>query len=315
MNQFKQILIIVILTISNYNYSFANDSLAFVNHFSKLLINQKSKKLEKLIFTVNDYERYSKNIGQDANEKELKNWERDIHEIINSTYECISEIKKQSDYVGDFKFYDFQLTPDFETITNRKGDTLSIIKKYRLRIIFEKGVFFYPIDTKLIEAFNSFWLIDELKWGDRIIPPPKKIMDNKKNKFYVVFSYNYGQILLDSRINKVFLNNYENPNYYTTKLKLTKNDKNRINKMLVALDYKNLPQDPNCDYGGFEPSPSCDIFRICLNETEYYKKYCCSDDLTIATKFNELGNLLKEIIENKKAYKRKKAKARMFIAI
>lgn len=314
MKQLMQILIIIILTISNYNHSFANDTFAFVNHFSKLLLNQKNNKLEKLIFTVNDYERYSKNIGQDADARELKNWERDIHEIINSSNECISEIKKQSAYLGELKLYDFHFTPNFEAITNRGGDTLSIVKRYKLTIIFEKGVNFFSIETEVINAFNSFWLLDELEWGDKITPSTRKKNDNKKDNFYVIFSYNYGQILLDSRVNKVYLNNDKNPNFYTSNIKLTKEEINRIKKKLEETEFIELPVKVISNQEIYKNN-SCDNYRICVNGIEYHKLYCYSDNLDLQKKYGEVGNLLKEIIERKKAYKRKKNKARMFYMI
>jgi hypothetical protein len=254
-------------------------------------------------------------IGDEVDNDELLDWEKDIENINSSLLNGFGEIRTLSRRLGKLDYYSHNLIPNFQVETNKNGDTIYVTKIYRFELLFEKGISFYKFSSDVINIDNSFFLIDELRWHDRTAISSQNAINIDLQEPYIVFSYNYGQILFDSRENLVYLNNNENPDYFVTKLKLTKHDKKQIFNKLTNVDFFKSPQNIDDCTNYIEPSPSCDVYRVNVDGIEYVKRYCCSSNEIMRKNFNELGQLLRELIESKKSYKKTREKAKMFIAI
>lgn len=237
MNYIIRLHIFLIIIVLRLNSLLANDSIVFIQKLTQTIITQDSSAINGLILSSSDYLDLAGLIGDKVDNDDLLDWENNIKGITESFLDGFNEIQILSRRLGKLDYYSHNLTPNFQTETNKNEDTIYLTKIYELELIFEKGISFYKFSTEVINIDKSFYLTDELRWKEGVSISNQNILENTTQNPYILFSYNYGQILYDSRDDIIYLNNKENPDYFISKLKLTKQEKKEIFSKLASMDF------------------------------------------------------------------------------
>ena len=315
MKSFPKPLVLPIILIVCSNDLLANDSTQFVNSLAERLLLRDSSKLEGFLFPSDEYLKYLRSLEEEFDEDEelnhLKNHNLNIKKSIT---EVLRELDWKTDIIGRFELYDFKLTPRFDVNRDTNGDTLFVHEQYQLELILVKGVVFFSIETQVLRALDSFYLIHDLTWKGWLHNSNRKKVANHKTDFYMIFSYFYGQILYDSRDHQVYVQHSGEPAYYQAKLKFDNKEKNAIIEKLKEINFYGSPGQMRCE-NFLTSSPSCDIYRVYSHGFEYLTSYCCTEDKALKMKFDELGQLIRKSIAAKKSFQKIRKKAQLFIGI